>query len=448
MFGLILVYILTAVGVLGSFVQPLIGLYIYVLFAMLRPQYLWSFAGNMDGMSLYVGVATLIGWGLKGFGGLNLGRSKPIIWTLIAFLLWAQLSSSLGINPQWSSPWVYELAKIVGPFMVGVTMMNDPKAIRTMMWIIVGSHGYIGYEMNNWYYVRGYNFVHESGYGFMDNNSFALSLVATVGLAATLTLVARTWWEKLAATGCGLLIVSTLVLTYSRGGLLGLGIVGIGAFFMIPKRPTYVILMLLGAIGTARLIGPEVRARFATVFAEEQDRDASAQSRVELWKACLDVASKNPLTGIGPRNFPAVAHEYGFTRGKEAHSTWMQGAAEMGFVGIGLLISFYLVTMAKLIPRALRKWTNENKQESAFAAGVLISLAGFFVTAQFVTMAGLETPYYIVMVAAAMIKAPSLASATSAVSATLSDTGEALAIEPARTFGIASTFRPRVPSAR
>ena len=404
MFGLILIYILTAIGVAGSLFQPLIGLFIYVGFAMLRPQYMWAFAGDMGGLSQLVGIAMLVGWALRRFGRFNLGPGRAIAATLVAFTAWAALSAAVGIDPARSNDWVIELAKITGPFLVGATMLNSRKLVWWMLWVIVGAHGYIAYDLNSWYYLRGYNFVRESGYGFMDNNSFGLSLVTVIGLAATLALAARKWPERLLALTCAVLILSTVVLTYSRGALIGIGVVGIVAALLIPKKPAYLLLMLLGVLVAARLTGPQVRARFETVFAEEQDRDASAQSRVDLWATCLTIGLENPLTGIGPRNFPVVAADYGFAPGKEAHSTWMQATAEMGFVGAGLLLLFYLITMVKLMPLVWRKWTPENRQESALAAGVLISLSGFFVSAQFVTMVGLETPYYVAMVAVAMLK--------------------------------------------
>jgi O-antigen ligase len=403
-FGVILIYLATAVGVVGSAFQPLIGLFVYVGFAMLRPQYLWSFAGDLGGLSQWVGVATLAGWALRGCGRLNVGPARGVATLLILFTGWTTLSAAMGIDSPRSNNWVIELLKVVGPFMVGVTLLNTRKLITAMLWTIVAAHGYIAWEMNSWYYLRGYNYVRESGYGYMDNNSFGLSLVTVIGLAGALALASRKWPAKIIAAVCAVLILSTIILTYSRGSLLGLGIAGAVAIVLIPKRPSYVAVILIGTLALARLAGPGVRDRFETVFAEEDERDDSAQSRVDLWAACLDVGLKNPLTGIGPRNFPLVAVNYGFAPGKEAHSTWMQAVAEMGFPGAGLLMLFYLTIIKKLMPVAWRKWTPELREESAIAAGVLISLSAFFVSAQFVTMVGLETPYYVTMVAVAMLK--------------------------------------------
>jgi probable O-glycosylation ligase (exosortase A-associated) len=432
-FGLILVYVLTAVGVVGSFVQPLIGLFVYIFFSMLRPQYMWQFAGNMDGMSQYVGIAMIIGWVLKGMGAFNVGRGKSIVAALLGFTVWAVISAYMSPFSEQANVWVIELLKIVAPFVVGVTLLKTRELIHWMMWVIVGAHGYIAFDMNQWYYIRGFNYVHESGYGYMDNNSFGLSLVIAIGLGVALALGARRPWEKLLALLCIALMISTLMLTYSRGSMLGLFVMGFVAILLIPKKPTYIALTLGAALLTGRLMGPQVVARFETVFAEEEERDNSAQSRVELWNACYQIALDNPILGIGPRGFPRVAANYGFTANKEAHSTWMQTMAEMGFFGVLQLAAFYLLTMARLFPIAWRRWTPETRDQGAFAFGIVIALTGFFVSAQFVTMVGAEAPYYVVMVGVAILNLR--AAQTVAESATLP--------APARTLTPGSrTFRP------
>ena len=73
--GLILIYLITAFGTVGAIVNPVIGLFVYVGFAVLRPQFIWGFAGDFSGISLVVGIATLIG-AFKGFGSHRLGPGR------------------------------------------------------------------------------------------------------------------------------------------------------------------------------------------------------------------------------------------------------------------------------------------------------------------------------------------------------------------------------------
>ena len=74
--GLILIYLITVLGSIAAIRKPIIGLFIYVGFAVLRPQFIWGFAGDFSGISLYVGIATLIGWVFSGLGSKKIGPGK------------------------------------------------------------------------------------------------------------------------------------------------------------------------------------------------------------------------------------------------------------------------------------------------------------------------------------------------------------------------------------
>src|SRR5205809_6210210 len=102
------------------------------------------------------------------------------------------------------------------------------------------------------------------------------------------------------------------MLSMSRGGMLGLIVMGVASFFLIPKRPTHYLMFGLAVLLCLRLAGTEVRTRFNTSFAHEGERDASAQSRLDLWDNCWDAMLKRPLLGIGPDHFPLIAAEYGW----------------------------------------------------------------------------------------------------------------------------------------
>jgi probable O-glycosylation ligase (exosortase A-associated) len=402
--GFIAVYLLTAFGVVGSLRTPVIGLGVYVLFAVLRPQYLWGFAGDMSNLSFIVGVAMLAGWMLRGFGEKRFGRGTTVVALLLVFLCWTTASAAQAIDTDVAFKWVTELLKIVAPFLVGVTMLSTSKQARWMIWLIVLAQAYISFEMNLSYYVDGYNRVADIGYGGMDNNSFGISLVATIGPTIALALTEKRWLARGAAAIAGVLILHCTLLTFSRGAMVGLLVVGVTAFVLMPKRPSYVLAMVVAALLTARLTGPQLMARYSTTFSEADERDDSAESRVSLWRDCLDVASKRPLFGVGPRNWPVVAEDYGWPPGKEAHSTWIQTSAEMGFPGALALLMFFSGAAIKLwLPG--HQLPNESNRDAVLGArAVVMSIVGFVVAGQFVTLTGLEMPYYMTMIGVVVLK--------------------------------------------
>jgi O-antigen ligase len=85
---------------------------------------------------------------------------------------------------------------------------------------------------------------------------------------------------------------------------------------------------------------------------------------------------------------------------------WLQLAAEIGLPGVALLALFYVLAIKRVWP--LVKLTgDENSVAWARTIGciVIASLAGFAVSAQFVTLEGLEMPLYIVVLAVGALRA-------------------------------------------
>jgi O-antigen ligase len=213
------------------------------------------------------------------------------------------------------------------------------------------------------------------------------------------------WWQKaLAAVSCALL-VNAIMFSFSRGGMLGLICTGLAAFILIPKKPFHYAIFTVGVLVALRLAGPESLERFYTTFADKEERDTSAESRLDLWKDCLTLAIESPLLGVGPRHFPHYAGvRFGWPYGKEAHSLWFQGMAELGFVGIGFLVAFYILCMWRLWPLTRDSYWTSDPRVHDMARMVIASWTGFLVSSQFVTLEGLELPYYVVLVGAGILK--------------------------------------------
>src|SRR5262249_29395996 len=145
------------------------------------------------------------------------------------------------------------------------------------------------------------------------------------------------------------------------------------------------------------LAGKEVWARFGTSFAKEGQRDYSAESRIELWTACGDTMLKNPVLGVGPDHMPLRMEQYGFKKGKEAHTLWLQIGAELGVPALLLLVSYYGLCLVLLWPIARGGETISDPWLAYLARMMVASLVGFAVSAQFVSLEFLESPYYVAL---------------------------------------------------
>jgi O-antigen ligase len=122
-----------------------------------------------------------------------------------------------------------------------------------------------------------------------------------------------------------------------------------------------------------------------------RDDSRSADHRVDMWAEGIEMASHNPLLGIGRGNFR------GYTSELVAHNSAIEIMGEMGFVGLMLWVALIYVC-AKGVWLAYR--TAPNQATRSLMAAVLIALGGYVVSAMFVTLE-YETFYLLLALTAA-----------------------------------------------
>jgi probable O-glycosylation ligase (exosortase A-associated) len=404
--GLLFVYLLTYGGAAVALFRPFYGVLVYICFACLRPESRWWGSVGPGNYSRTVALATLVGWAAVGFGNWRPGgAAQKILYLVLAYWSWIILSAIFASNQQVAWDYVVLHSKILLPVIVGLTLIHSVAQLRQIAWVIVGCLGYLAFE-GNLDYFRGGQQIRLYGFGGMDNNSFCIAMVAGTGVAFFLGLSEQVWWRKLVALAAAALMVHVPMFADSRGGMLGLIAAGVTTFLILPKKPAYLAAWSLGLVIALRLAGPGVIERFGTTFADAEERDRSAQSRLDLWADCWDVMMKHPVTGIGPDHWPLIAEQYGWPPGKEAHSIWFNAGAELGFPGVGLLIAFYGVTicccwkLARTAPVA-DPWLREAGRM------VVVGLAAFLVSGSFVSLDALEPPYYIALLGAGALSVAS-----------------------------------------
>jgi hypothetical protein len=399
--GLLFTYAMTYGGSVVAVFNPYYGLLIYICFGIIRPPDLWYWSVPVGNYSRILAVALLIGWTFRGFGDWRLGRAWPLAACLIGFITWSALSASQALIQTEAWPWVEAQAKNVLPVVVGMTLIDSVRKLKQLAWVIVLSHGYLAYDFNMAYF-SGYNRLQDVGFGALDNNCMGIALVTCSGLAGFMALTKSPLWQRAIVTVALGLMVHAILFSNSRGAMLGLIVLAGVSMILMPKRPTYIALLVAGVLTTLAFAGPQVIERFQSTFAGENDRDSSAASRMVMWEICLREAAARPLVGLGPHHFPVYARSFGLAEGKEAHSTWMQLLAELGVPGVGFLLAFYLVCIVRTAPLIWGPVADPWFRDAARM--VTAAIVGYVFTAQFVTLPGLEAPYYIVLLGAGVLK--------------------------------------------
>ena len=401
--GLVFTYLLTFGGAAIALVRPFVGLLVYVAFSILKPDALWFWAVQPGNYSRIVAIAVLVGWSLRLFGEWRFERGRGVVLALGGYCLWATLSALFAFDEPLAWGFVWALARIALPFLMGMTLIDSIAKLKQLAWVIVLSEGFLALQFNRDYYA-GLDTLHQFGFATLDNNSVAIGLVTCVALAFFLGLKSERWWQTGVAWGAALLMAHAVLFSLSRGGMMALGVTGAATFVLLDKRLKHFGIFVAAALVMLRLAGPEVRSRFFTTFAADEVRDASAASRTQLWTDCWDTMLEHPVLGVGPDNWPVVAPSYGWPPGKEGHTLWLQIGAELGVPGLALLAAFYGLCVARLWPIARGRVAVSDPWLRHLAQMVIASLVGFAVAAQFVSLEALETPYYVALIGAGALK--------------------------------------------
>lgn len=316
----------------------------------------------------------------------------------ILFWLWTLLLAIVAESPPHAWTYVESMSKILLPFIVGITSCKDIRDLKALAWVMVITQGYVCYELNM-YYFSGYNFLFFVGYAGLDNNAAAIGFVTMLGVAFFLFLNSERYWQKAILAGCAAFMLHAILFSFSRGAMLATGVGFAISFFLVKKSPAHYGMFAIGVLAVVLLAGPEVQARFSRIFEKQKtgEREASAQSRLDMWKDCFAVFKEKPVFGVGPDHWPIYARRRGWDSTTEAHNLWVQTAVETGTPGISLYLLFYLTCIYRCwkflreLPEDAPPWFGDSCRMT------IAALCGFGVASQFVTVEALEQPYYVVL---------------------------------------------------
>lgn len=180
-----------------------------------------------------------------------------------------------------------------------------------------------------------------------DPNSFAQMMVVLVPLALERCVHERRRRTRVVAGVAALLCGGTTVLTFSRGGLLSLGVVV--ALFMVRHPPRLRHVVISGAV--LLLVLPAVPAAYiervtsirqSATGGNSLSADGAIQGRTTQMKIAGAMFRDHAVLGVGQGNyvvrFPEYNRRYGLPPqlGQAPHNLYLEVVAELGLVGMAL----------------------------------------------------------------------------------------------------------------
>ncbi|MDO4628894.1 MAG: O-antigen ligase family protein [Planctomycetia bacterium] len=396
--GYLFVYTLTILGMVGALFSPYMGICIYVLFGVLAPNALWyysldeTFLNSGLGFSEVVAYPTIVGWTLNHFGNLNIGKATLPLVCLAGYSCWVLFSlTATGWNPY---GWVQILmnVRLLLAILIVLSLCDTLRRLRIFVWILIFSFGFVAFELNM-SYLQGFNRLQMTGYAGMDNNFFAVSMVVGAVLAFFTGLAEKNIALKGIAFFAAVLQAHVIMFSMSRGGMLGLLIAFVFTVIVIPKNAQNLTLIFIGAIIGVAIWGPTPRERFMTAFANMEDLDGSAMSRLTSWKNCAIVMKERPVFGVGVKNWTSYStNRFGLFL--EAHSTWFQTAVDSGIPALLFLLGFFGFTIIRTLPYIFGGARAPDPMIDIYMQMVFVACVSYCLSAQFVSLYAMEGVFY------------------------------------------------------
>lgn len=386
------------------------GLFLFTLLLYARPQELFPHVFGDLPLVKIIAVATLITYT---FGKFRAGESFTI-WPLEMKMLALIVLLGVALIPiaVWPSRSIDLLTdqffKVVSIFVLMVNLIDTRARLHSIMKLVVVCGVLVALVTIRSYLAGELDITHVStgvpgetaGTYFANTNELALMLDLLLPIAVVLAVTGK-GLVRLSYGICAALIGIAAVITFSRGGFLGLASIGCVLLWKLGrgKRMTMVLvsLLLVGVFAAAMPGG--YSERLFTILNPANDPTNSAQERQVLLGRAIEVAFHHPFIGIGIGNF----NEYS-SNGKVAHNSYIEIAAELGWSGLVIYMIFLIAPF-----RWLRRIERGKSTGSAFvkpdgagerelyylSVGLQAMMVAFMVCSFFASSQYSWHPYYI-----------------------------------------------------
>jgi putative inorganic carbon (hco3(-)) transporter len=224
---------------------------------------------------------------------------------------------------------------------------------------------------------------------FENPNDLAFIVALTFPLCFAFMLRAKGVRKALWAVGL-VLMVYTVMITYSRGGLIALVVgaaVTLWEFGVKGRRHHLILLTALAGIFLIVAGSPANYAdRVKTIFDPDSDPTGSSQARRDIFYQSVEMTMQHPLLGVGPGNFAVISGTWHVT-----HDSYTQLSSEGGMPALLLFLIILWLAFSKV--RLAQKIVPRESELGLLVSALRASLASFVVGALFTSVPYQFFPY-------------------------------------------------------
>ena len=367
------------------------GLFLFTFTLYFRPYELIPGMSGFTSMAFIVAIATLLIYLPTQIVSEGRITALPVEVKCVLFIaFWALATVPFATDPgvAWDA-FNEHLSKVAIIFVIMVNTLRTPARMKGLMWLGIGVGAMLSYEAVMLYRagqfaVEGYRVKVDFGGMFGNPNDMATHLLIFTPISIALGIATKNKIAKLVYFVSAGLLVGGLLVTQSRGGILGLLAASIVLSWKLGKGNRLKVIVIAGTVvAIVLLLAPgNLSQRVMSIFIPSLDPVGSSTQRQNLLTQSIIVSLRNPF-GIGIGNFPIVG-----SRNLVTHNAYTQVSAELGWFAF-LAYLILLVSPLRKLSALQRKTFGRGEHEWVYHAsiGVYAGIAGYMVSSFFASIA-------------------------------------------------------------
>lgn len=377
--------------------KPHIGILMWSWIGYMNPHRLaWGFAYSMP-FAQVIAVVTIL-------SALFSKEKKefpvtPITVVLILFILHIAVSTFFAVEKELAVAELIRIYKIQLLILLTMIFFNTKERINQLVWVIAVSIGFFGIKGGVFSALTGGGFrVYGPAGSFIEgNNELGLALIMSIPLFFYLKETLENKWQKNLINISIILIIISVLSTYSRGAFLAILMM---AFFLWLKMPNKLPTAIGGLIIAAALLSfmpDKYFERLNTI--ETYQEDSSAMGRLNSWACAINIA-QDRFFGGGLQHWSVKTfQQYAPVPDHvaDAHSIYFEVLGEQGFLGLILFLVLYFLTWRKAAWIINKTNNNKDLKWCNFLSRMIqVSLVGYATGGAFLGLAYWDMPYHFI----------------------------------------------------
>lgn len=434
---IIVILMVTAIGIIASFVDAFYGILLYAFYTFVSPLELVWWTALYGARLSFMVAGFVIVTALLQKKRIILNHKTTYLCCFLLFYCFASLAVRQDIlsfsTYGWERMWVF--TRLIIMLLVTSALISNLQKLRIYILAVAVFIGLLGAYYGIFGLFAGSTSIAGPGGGrFGDNNGYAVFLNTALPFIyyAGVNLKRKSWRYLSKIIFLGNIIA--IILTFSRGGFITLLVILALIFLNIKRKIIYFILIPVALLilffitptyidyvptGEERAQSVEkgsvvdrtlelYKKRIGSIKTFKED--VSVSGRFYFWKLAIKMANENPLFGVGFMRYKEVYNEYDETDGlygreRVVHNTYLEFLADIGYPGLLLFILVLLSTLVNInnFTRQIKiKNLPEREEFLSYSTMLQISIVTFCLGSTFVNMGFLDLFWAIVAISMAM----------------------------------------------